>query len=89
MRKEMKDAFQEAGGITTEARAKPECCHYWLIESPNGSRSHGICKFCNEEREFDNLLYHYSTRARRPFSEATRPNGGSRQIMGIHRFPLA
>ena len=28
------------------------CCHYWLIDTPNGSTCKGICKLCGEEKEF-------------------------------------
>jgi hypothetical protein len=30
------------------------CRHYWIIESPNGPTSMGVCKFCHEGKEFDN-----------------------------------
>jgi hypothetical protein len=30
------------------------CQHHWLIETPQGSISHGHCKRCGEEREFRN-----------------------------------
>ncbi len=33
--------------------------HYWIIESPNGSSSRGICKFCKEAREFNNSVAQY------------------------------
>lgn len=29
--------------------------HYWLIETPKGPKSEGICKFCGDIREFDNF----------------------------------
>lgn len=31
------------------------CKHYWLIESPRGPISQGVCKFCGMRRRFDNL----------------------------------
>ena len=30
------------------------CRHHWIIESPHGATSHGVCKLCGEEREFQN-----------------------------------
>lgn len=30
------------------------CKHYWLIDSPNGPKSLGKCKYCSEERFFSN-----------------------------------
>ncbi len=32
------------------------CQHHWLIDSPNGPVSRGICRVCGEEREFLNYL---------------------------------
>ncbi len=31
-----------------------DCYHYWLMESPDGSVSRGVCKRCGVEREFYN-----------------------------------
>ena len=33
---------------------KSQCNHYWVIESPRGPTSSGICKFCGTRKEFDN-----------------------------------
>ena len=30
------------------------CQHHWLIESPNGPVSKGVCRLCGAEREFQN-----------------------------------
>lgn len=30
-------------------------CHYWIIESPKGPTSKGICRFCGTIQEFDNF----------------------------------
>ena len=32
------------------------CRHHWVIESPNGPTSQGVCKFCGLERDFRNSL---------------------------------
>jgi hypothetical protein len=32
------------------------CHHHWVIETPNGVRSHGLCKLCHESREFNNYF---------------------------------
>lgn len=34
----------------------PTCSHHWIIETPDGPTSKGICKLCREEREFSNQL---------------------------------
>jgi|GEM_PF-1319432 len=33
---------------------RPQCRHHWLIETPQGATSKGVCKVCGEEREFRN-----------------------------------
>lgn len=37
-----------------DIRTASTCCHHWLIETPNGPISRGVCKFCSEIREFHN-----------------------------------
>ena len=36
------------------ARKKSRCRHHWLIESPHGPTSMGICKLCGAQKEFRN-----------------------------------
>ena len=33
-----------------------DCTHHWVIDSPNGPQSKGMCKVCGAEREFMNYL---------------------------------
>ena len=33
-----------------------ECKHFWVIESPSGPTSDGVCRNCGEAREFRNSL---------------------------------
>lgn len=33
-----------------------ECVHFWLIESPNGPTSLGVCKLCGRTQAFRNSL---------------------------------
>ena len=37
-----------------EPVARDKCRHYWIIESPNGPTSRGVCKLCGAEKEFQN-----------------------------------
>jgi hypothetical protein len=39
---------------TGVATAEAQCRHHWLIESPHGPMSTGICKLCRARREFRN-----------------------------------
>lgn len=50
-----------AGCVVEET---PKCCHHWVIESPNGSSSRGVCKFCGEERIFNNSAERYLIKKR-------------------------
>jgi hypothetical protein len=36
--------------------ARDKCRHYWIIESPNGPTSRGVCKLCGAEKEFQNFF---------------------------------
>lgn len=38
-----------------EPISEGKCCHYWIIETPNGPTSRGVCKFCGAVKEFDNF----------------------------------
>ena len=33
-----------------------KCAHNWIIESPEGPTSKGVCKFCGAESEFNNFV---------------------------------
>ncbi len=39
-----------------EPVAEVKCHHYWVIESPKGPTSRGVCKFCGAEKEFKNYV---------------------------------
>ena len=41
----------------TESESRPTevlCRHHWVIESPHGATSEGVCKKCGDTREFSN-----------------------------------
>jgi len=38
-----------------EPTCKGKCCHYWIIETPEGPTSKGVCQFCGAEKEFDSF----------------------------------
>ena len=31
-----------------------ECIHHWIVESPNGPISEGVCKKCDQIKQFNN-----------------------------------
>ena len=35
-------------------KSKPECIHFWIIESPIGATSKGMCRYCGAVKEFMN-----------------------------------
>ena len=39
---------------SNEATTESGCRHHWLIESPHGPISMGICKLCGAQKEFRN-----------------------------------
>lgn len=40
---------------TVESEA-PTCGHQWMIDSPNGPQSQGVCRLCGAERSFQNFI---------------------------------
>ena len=32
------------------------CPHYWVIEAAAGPTSQGVCKYCGEKKEFQNMM---------------------------------
>ena len=37
-----------------QATKRAHCRHHWLIESPQGPTSMGMCKLCGAQKEFSN-----------------------------------
>lgn len=74
-------AVEEQGGAGTAT-----CVHHWIIESPSGRTSAGVCRICGERREFQNYVSDFiwegdSTESyqpggwRKPVTEVIRPTG--------------
>jgi hypothetical protein len=40
--------------VATKPVAKDNCVHHWLIETPNGRESTGLCKRCGATKSFAN-----------------------------------
>lgn len=49
MRKQSAIMYEKSGG-------QQDCRHYWVIKPVAGPVSHGICKFCGEQKDFGNYL---------------------------------
>ena len=48
---------EHKGKTFTKSENLPdECSHYWIIDSPNGPTSKGICKYCRKVTLFSNTL---------------------------------
>ena len=47
---------QKVEAAPEELVVEDKCRHYWIIESPNGPTSRGVCKLCGAEKEFQNFL---------------------------------
>ena len=39
-----------------EEHQESRCIHHWLIDTPDGPVSQGVCKYCREVKYFDNVL---------------------------------
>jgi hypothetical protein len=54
--REMKGAMSENVTVIEkpDGTEAPSCRHHWLIESPAGSTSVGVCKNCGARKEFYN-----------------------------------
>ena len=42
--------------MTDQNETVAECIHHWVIESPNGPMSQGVCKLCGLGAEFRNSI---------------------------------
>jgi hypothetical protein len=42
--------------LTNQEQLTVECQHFWLIDTPNGPTSQGVCKLCGERGEFRNSM---------------------------------
>jgi len=40
--------------VSEETRAIGACRHHWIIEPAGGPVSRGVCRICNEVRDFNN-----------------------------------
>ena len=56
----MKTTVSEQG-IVEGAHIEDEsvCQHHWMLESPAGPVSRGVCRVCGEERDFLNYIDGY------------------------------
>jgi hypothetical protein len=43
-------------GVESVPQLISDCCHHWLIESPGGPTSAGMCRDCGEIRDFKNSI---------------------------------
>ena len=43
-------------GAGTDVLEVPGCQHQWIIDSPNGPSSNGVCRLCGEEKQFLNYI---------------------------------
>ena len=49
------ESTKQASKETEDADGSQDSCqHHWLIAPPSGPTSQGVCRFCGEERAFQN-----------------------------------
>ncbi len=46
----------QGAGVGSEVLEARSCRHQWLIDSPAGPSSGGVCRLCGEERQFQNYI---------------------------------
>lgn len=46
--------YRQRRKLRTISKGKTDCCHWWLIDIPNGDISLGRCKYCGAVKEFLN-----------------------------------
>ena len=42
--------------MVEEVAEAPKCRHHWLIDSPAGPSSRGVCLLCGDVKEFQNYI---------------------------------
>lgn len=52
----MPNTGPEGTDVIEQDRQASDCEHHWVIESPNGPTSTGVCKVCGESSEFKNSM---------------------------------
>ena len=67
---------------------EPLCRHHWVIESPHGVTSHGVCKLCGEEREFQNSASDTLWEGD-PMRSISRMGGGDSRPVVREKAPVA
>lgn len=50
----MATAAQTGNDVQTSATQRMGCVHHWVLESPSGRESAGVCKRCGLTRNFAN-----------------------------------
>lgn len=55
-KKVAKSTPAEWTNVGTELPEAPTCSHQWVIDSPAGPTSRGVCRLCDEERQFQNYI---------------------------------
>ena len=58
------------------------CQHEWMIDSPNGPSSHGICHLCGIEKDFPNYIEGSAWGSDVSSEQSNRPSG-----VGIKQMP--
>ena len=48
--------MSQGPGQATDVLEVPRCQHQWIIESPAGPSSDGVCRICGEHRVFQNYI---------------------------------
>jgi len=69
---------------SSELRARPSCCHHWIIEFTEEPTSKGVCRLCGAEKVFENHVVYPAKGVERP-SEANNPPPVERDFTVVGR----
>ena len=47
---------QERNAASGKVKVEATCVHYWIIDSPEGPSSKGVCQYCGATSEFKNYV---------------------------------
>lgn len=65
---------------TIQVQDQATCRHHWVIESPTGPISRGVCKVCGAVKEFQNYQFDFSWEDAVPPQIGAGPSRGAADV---------
>lgn len=67
----------------SQSTAEAQCVHHWVIDSPAGSTSTGVCRICGERRVFSNYVSDFIFEG--DSAESLQPGGWKKPVTELVR----